>query len=61
MNLRHLLRMKRLAERPPSNRRVALVFGTIAICLVIAGAEWLFGPFPFLENWDGNTRIRVGR
>jgi type II secretory pathway component PulM len=38
-----LLRAKRWAQNPPSAKRVLLVFGVIALCLVIAGYEWLFG------------------
>ncbi len=40
MTFRHLLRMKRLAQNPPSERRVWLVLSVAAICLVIAGVEW---------------------
>ncbi len=40
MNLGTLLRMKRLAQNPPSWGRVKLVLGVAAICLVIAGVEW---------------------
>ena len=38
-----LMRAKRWAQNPPSADRVKLVFGVIAICLVIAGYEWAFG------------------
>jgi predicted acyltransferase len=38
-----LLRAKRWARNPPSEGRVKLVLGVIAICLLIAGYEWLFG------------------
>lgn len=38
-----LVRAKRWAQNPPSWGRVKLVFGVIAICLVIAGYEYLFG------------------
>ncbi|MCV6586881.1 MAG: hypothetical protein OIF47_15225 [Marinibacterium sp.] len=34
-----LLRMSRWARNPPSTRRVVLVFGVIALCLLIAGIE----------------------
>lgn len=40
MNLRHFLRMAHWAHNPPSARRVALVFGVIAVCLTLAGLEW---------------------
>jgi hypothetical protein len=45
MNLRHFLRMANWARNPPSARRVALVFGVVALCLLLAGLEW-FGAFP---------------
>ena len=38
-----LMRAKRWAQKPPSPGRVKLVFGVLAICLAIAGVEWLFG------------------
>jgi len=38
-----LVRAKRWAQRPPSEDRVKLVLGVVAICLVIAGYEWAFG------------------
>ncbi len=41
MNLRALLMMKRLAQNPPSWGRVKLVLGVVAVCLVIAGVEWM--------------------
>jgi hypothetical protein len=45
LNPIHLLRMAKWVRNPPSVRRVLLVFGTVAICLVIAGLEYL-GVFP---------------
>ena len=45
MSYRHFLRMAQWARNPPSGRRVALVFGIVAICLALAGMEWL-GVFP---------------
>ena len=41
----HLLRMARWAHRPPSEGRVKLVLGVIAICAVLWGLEQIFG-FP---------------
>jgi uncharacterized membrane protein SpoIIM required for sporulation len=41
--LHWLIRAKRWAQRPPSEGRVKLVFGVIAICLVIAGIEFFIG------------------
>ncbi|MGB3314625.1 MAG: hypothetical protein WBB85_09440 [Albidovulum sp.] len=40
MNLRHFLRMAQWARNPPSAKRVALVFGVVALCLLLAGLEW---------------------
>ncbi len=37
------MRAKRWARHPPPARRVALVLGVVAVCLAVAGAEWLFG------------------
>ncbi|MDH5530899.1 MAG: hypothetical protein OEY05_12765 [Paracoccaceae bacterium] len=45
MRITHLLRMAKWARNPPSTRRVILVFSVVAICLVLAGGEWL-GLFP---------------
>jgi hypothetical protein len=38
-----LLRASRWARNPPSEGRVRLVFGVVALCLLIAGYEWMFG------------------
>ncbi|HOZ31454.1 MAG TPA: hypothetical protein PLM52_01145 [Tabrizicola sp.] len=38
-----LLRAKRWAQNPPSWGRVKLVLGVLAICIVIAGFERVFG------------------
>jgi hypothetical protein len=43
MRMTWFLRMARWARRPPSWQRVLLVVSVIAISLVIAGVEWLFG------------------
>lgn len=45
LNPRHLLRMAKWAHKPPSEKRVLLVFGVVAICLVIGGLDYL-GVFP---------------
>ena len=49
MNLTWLVRMARWARRPPSTGRVILVFSVVAICLLIAGAEWL----GLVPDWAG--------
>ncbi|WP_171129216.1 MULTISPECIES: hypothetical protein [unclassified Ruegeria] len=41
MNPRHLLRMSKWARRPPSERRVKLVFGMLLACGVLAGIQYL--------------------
>jgi len=58
MNYRILLRMARLAQRPPSWQRVRLVLAIIAVCLLIAGFEYLFGwPAWLTVNSDSRGRI----
>ncbi len=56
MNTAWLLRMARWARRPPSARRVALVFGVVLVCLALAGAEWM----GWLPDWFG-LQPRGGR
>ncbi|WP_169052270.1 hypothetical protein [Tabrizicola sp. YIM 78059] len=44
MNIIHwLVRAKRWAQNPPSEGRVKLVLGVIAVCIAIAAWEWAFG------------------
>ncbi|MBS3981468.1 MAG: hypothetical protein KGZ77_16980 [Rhodobacteraceae bacterium] len=38
-----LLRAKRWAQNPPSEGRVKLVFGVVALCLVLVGIEVIVG------------------
>jgi hypothetical protein len=38
-----LMRAKRWVQRPASEGRVKLVFGVVAICLVIVGIEFFVG------------------
>ncbi|MDP3196320.1 hypothetical protein [Tabrizicola sp.] len=38
-----LLRAKRWAQNPPSEGRVKLVFGVVALCLVLVGIEYFIG------------------
>lgn len=49
--LNWLVRAKRWAQNPPSEGRVKLVFGVVAICLVIAGIEY-FGLWPSWMTLD---------
>lgn len=43
MNLTWLLRMARWARHPPSPRRVKLVLGVAAACLLLWGIEQIWG------------------
>ena len=43
LNPRQFLRMARWARRPPSQKRVLLVLGVVAVALAIWGLEQLFG------------------
>tara|TARA_R110002049_G_scaffold23545_10_gene83727 strand:+ start:117384 stop:117557 length:174 start_codon:yes stop_codon:yes gene_type:complete len=53
MNPIWLLRMSRWARNPPSLKRVLLVFGVIALALIIGGIEWM-GWWP---DWATAERI----
>lgn len=45
MNIRHLLRMSRLARKPPSDTKVKLVIGIIMLCLILFAIErWIGVP-----------------
>ena len=52
--------MARWARRPPSQKRVVLVLGAIAIALAIWGVERLFGT-PDWMRLDGAPAGRVNR
>jgi hypothetical protein len=54
MRLIWLLRMSRWARNPPSAKRIKLVFGIIAVCLMLVGLEAL-GLWP---DWATATRMR---
>jgi len=42
---RHLLRMKRLAQNPPSLTKVRIVLGVVALCLLLFAIErWIGWP-----------------
>ena len=43
MNPRWFMRMSKWARKPPSAKRVKLVFAVVAICLVLVAIEKLFG------------------
>ncbi len=53
INIIWLLRAKRWVQNPPSIGRVKLVFGVIAVALVIVGLEWA-GLWP---DWAQSERI----
>lgn len=55
---RTLLRMGKLAHRPPSEARVKLFLGVIALCFLIAGYEWLIGFPEWLAVDFGANRVR---
>ena len=50
MNYIRLLRAKRWAQRPPSSKRVKLVFSIVAICLVVFAVERFVGWPEFLSS-----------
>lgn len=43
MNPLWILRAKRWVQQPPSGRRVALVLGIVAVCLILYGIEAIWG------------------
>lgn len=52
--MRMFLRMSKWARNPPSAKRVKLVFGIVAVCLMIALIEWL-GLWP---DWATTQKAR---
>jgi hypothetical protein len=56
MNPMWLLRMSRWARRPPSLQRVVLVVAVIVLCLLLVGAEWLWG-WPDWLTVNGRPRL----
>ncbi len=57
MNLMWLLRASRWARHPPSLRKVLLFGGIIALCLGLAGFEYLFGWPDWLQVNQGTRRL----
>ncbi|WP_201722119.1 MULTISPECIES: hypothetical protein [unclassified Sulfitobacter] len=53
MNLTWFFRMAKWAHNPPSAARVKLVFGIVALALLIGGIEWM-GWWP---EWATAERI----
>jgi hypothetical protein len=54
MNLIWLLRMKRWVQNPPSPARMKLILGVIVVCLLVYGAEQIWG----WPDWLTVNRIR---
>lgn len=50
MSYRWILRMKRLAQNPPSEGRVKLVLGVIAACILLVVVERYIGWPDFLTS-----------
>jgi hypothetical protein len=60
MNMRWLLRASRWARNPPSEKRVKLVLGVIALCLLLFGVERIFG-WPDWLTLEGMPGGRIPR
>ncbi|MDA5094899.1 hypothetical protein O2N63_12465 [Aliiroseovarius sp. KMU-50] len=58
MNLRQFLRMSKWARNPPSEKRVKLVLGVVALCLLLVGYEYVFGTPDWLSGWSGRPKFR---
>jgi hypothetical protein len=56
MDMRWFLRASQWARNPPSQKRVMMVFGIIAICAALYGVEKFFG----MPDWMKIERIRMG-
>ena len=54
MNPVWLVRIKRLIANPPSPARVKLILGVVALCLLVAGIESIWG----WPAWLTPQRIR---
>ena len=59
MNIHWLLRAKRLVQNPPSMGKVKFVFTIIALCIVLAIIERVFGwPEWLTPHGNGGRRIQ---
>jgi len=56
-NLRLLLRMKRLTQRPPSWKMVKFVFGILLVCALMYAFEYFYG-WPDFLTLDATGRGR---
>ncbi|MCH2077186.1 MAG: hypothetical protein MK180_09910 [Rhodobacteraceae bacterium] len=58
-----LVRMARMARRPPPLWKILLVLGVVGLAALIIGAEWLFG-IELLERdtiWRRGPAIEVAK
>jgi hypothetical protein len=56
MNPMWFVRMARWLRHPPSKRTMAIWVVVILLCLLIAGAEWLWG-WPAWLTVNGRARL----
>jgi len=59
MNMRFFLRMARFARHPPSDARVKLIFGVVALVLAIGGIEYFIGWPEWMQMDPQNARNRL--
>ncbi|WP_395540112.1 hypothetical protein [Neotabrizicola sp. sgz301269] len=60
MNItRLLIRAKRWAAHPPSERMVVMVLGIVALALLLAGIEWFWG-WPDWLTVNSSPKLRLG-
>ncbi|MDO6589557.1 hypothetical protein DS901_07200 [Loktanella sp. D2R18] len=59
MNIRWLIRAKRMAERPPSEAKFWLVVGIILFCALLYGIEQFFGWPEWLTPNEGQQRRAI--
>jgi hypothetical protein len=55
--MRWLIRMAQWVRNPPSPGRVKLVFAVIALCLLLAGYEHIYGWPAWLTPNSGKMRL----
>ncbi len=59
MDLRWLMRAKRLAQNPPSWGRVKLFAAILVVCLILFGIEQVYGwPEALTPNGNGRARFK---
>ncbi|GAA3877160.1 hypothetical protein [Celeribacter arenosi] len=57
--LRWLMRAKRWAQHPPSSKRVKLVFGVIAFCLLLFAIERFVGVPAWMQMEREPSRFSI--